>query len=467
MALHKNAFQKGITRRNLLKGLGATIALPWLESIAPKSLINHSVLPNRGPQRFACLFMPNGVHPDKWNPEQTGTQFELSPILSPLQSVKNKVNILGGLMNKNSLNRYDGHYTKTANFLTSMRIVRTVDAKVNSGGISVDQLMANQIGQESLFHSLQFGLDRIRSGVDKAVGLTRLYGGTISWKSATQPCSREIDPRMAFDRLFRNYVPGQKKIPPDPYKKSVLDLVKEDARQLEKQLGIEDQNKLGEYLEAIRSVEKRLENKKSLADFEASITPDIRKELGRMHIRIDEWAEYAEGVDITEKAKLMLDIIVLSFWSDASRVVTFMFGNSVSNRNFSFLEGVKGAHHSISHHKNDPRQMAQYEIINRWHVQQYAYLLERLEAIEEGDHTLLDNSMILLGSGLRDGNRHSPYDLPIILGGSGAGKIKSGQNLRLENETPLANLYHTLLTAMEIEVDHFADSTGTLGEILV
>ncbi|MDH3652099.1 MAG: DUF1552 domain-containing protein, partial [Saprospiraceae bacterium] len=174
-----------------------------------------------------------------------------------------------------------------------------------------------------------------------------------------------------------------------------------------------------------------------------------------------------EGVDITEKARLMIDIMVLAFWSDASRVATFMYGNSVSNRNFSFIEGVNGGHHSISHHKNDPRQMDQYEKIGRWHIEQYAYMLNKLDSIQEGNGTLLDNSMVLFGSGLRDGNRHSPFDLPIVLGGRGGNKLNTGQNLYYEKETPLSNLYMTMLTAMNIEVDQFADSTGAFCELFV
>lgn len=417
------------------------------------------------PKRFACLFMPNGVHPEKWNPLQTGTDFQLSPILRPLAPVQDQLLILAGMMNKNSNTREDGHYTKTANFLTSMKLAKTVDAKVDSGGISLDQLMARHVGKNSIFPSLQYGLDRIRSGVDTAVGFTKLYGGTISWERRDKPCSREIDPRLAFDRLFRNYVPGKKPSREDPQKKSVLDLVKHDVKSLEKQLGIEDQNKLGEYLEAVHSVEKRLNDKQNLADFEAQITPDMRQELKRMDLRIDEWAEFAEGVDITEKTRLMIDIMVLAFWSDASRIATFMFGNSVSGRNFSFLEGVTGAHHAISHHKNDPRQLDQYERISRWHIEQYGYMLQRLQSIKEGDRTLLDNSMVMFGSGLRDGNRHSPFDLPIVLAGKGGGNLKTGQHIRYPDRTPLANLYLTMLRAMDINADQFADSTTELCEI--
>jgi hypothetical protein len=456
-----------ISRRRLLKGMGACIALPFLESLYPAKLYAAHNPQGVAPQRFACLFMPNGVHPKQWNPEKTGSDFELSPILKPLEPVQKELLILAGMMNKNSHTREDGHYTKTANFLTSMRIAKTVNAKVDSGGISLDQLMANHIGKDTFFPSLQYGLDRIRSGVDTAVGFTRLYGGTISWQDRNKPCSREIDPRMAFDRLFRNYIPGKKPLPEDPLKKSVLDLVKDDVKILEKQLGIEDQNKLGEYLEAVNSVEKRLNDRQNLADFESQITPDIRKELQRMDIRIDEWAEYAEGVDVTEKTRLMLDIIVLAFWSDASRIATFMLGNSVSNRNFSFLEGVVGAHHSISHHTDDPRLLDQYERINRWHIEQYSYLLQRLQSIKEGDRTLLDNSLIMFGSGIRDGNRHSPFDLPIVVAGKGGGKFKTGQHIRYPDQTPLANLYLTMLYSMNIEVEQFGDSETVLCDLLV
>ncbi len=462
--MHSDKIQN---RRAALKGLGATILLPFMQSLVPKSVVNKPGQVLSRPQRFACLFMPNGVNPEKWSPAELGSDFKLSPILNPLESVKNKILILGGLSNKHSFKTVEGHYTKTANFLTSLKVARTVDADVNAGGISLDQLMASHVGQYTVFPSLQYGIDRMRSGVCKSTGITKLYGSTISWENGQQPCSREIDPRMAFDRLFRNYVPGKTPLPEDPNKGSVLDIVREDAKRLEKRMGIEDRNKLNEYLTAVRTIEKRLDNQQNLADFEAQITPDIREELKRMDIRIDEWAEYAEGVDVTEKTRLMIDIMVLAFWSDASRVATFMMGNSASNRNFSFIEGVRDPHHAVSHHKYDPRQMAQYEKINRWHIEQYAYFLERLESIKEFDGTLLDNSMILFGSGLRDGMRHSPKDLPIVVGGSGGGKLQTGMHIRYDDQTPLANLYHTMLTAMDIQVDQFGDSHGELCDLLV
>jgi len=280
-----------ISRRRMLKGVGASIALPFLSAMIPTGLQARTL--SIRPKRMAFLFMPNGVHPYHWTPEGVGRHFELSPVLSPLQGFKDDLLVFSELINKNSDTGEDGHYTKTANFLTSMRIQKTKGTDVNSGGISVDQLVARHIGHQTLFPSLEYGIDRIKTGVDMAVGFTRLYGANISWKSPTQPCAKEINPRFAFDRLFRSYVPGKSVQGEDPWKKSVLDLVKEDAKHLQKQLGIEDANKLEEYLESIRSVEKRLNNNDKLKDFEANITPDIRKELARLDIRIDEYVEYA------------------------------------------------------------------------------------------------------------------------------------------------------------------------------
>jgi hypothetical protein len=409
--------------------------------------------------------MPNGVHPGLWTPEQQGKNFELSRILKPLAPFQKDLLVLGELMNKNStVEGVDGHYARTANLLTCMPIEKTIGDNINSGGVSIDQIIAQRIGHETLFPSLEYGLDRIRTGVDTNVGYTLLYASSIAWKTPTQPLSKEIDPKLAFERLFKNYIPGQQ-AKEDPWKKSILDMVMDDAKSLKNNLGRSDQDKLEEYLESIRSIEKRIVNEDKKEKFAENITDDIKKELIRVNQRIDEYAEMYSGVDITEKTRLMMDIMALAFWSDASRVSTFMFGNSVSGRNFSFLDGVGGNHHSISHHMNNPHKMEEYAKINIWHIEQYAYFLQKLKSIREGDSNLLDNSMITFASGLRDGNRHSPYNLPIVVAGSGGGKLKTGQNLIFEKNTPLANLFLTMLQNMDFNIDSFADSTGTLSEI--
>ncbi|HEX7013876.1 MAG TPA: DUF1552 domain-containing protein [Cyclobacteriaceae bacterium] len=457
-----------ISRRRMLKGMGACIALPFLEAMALPGMSSpySGSVGGSAPVRNAFLYLPNGVHPDLWSPAQTGRNFELTRQLSPLKNVRNDILVLGELMNKNSIfDGADGHYAKTASILTCLPIKQTIGDNISSGGISVDQVIANAVGHETLFPSLEYGLDRIATGVDINVGFTRLYASSIAWKTATQPLSKEIDPRLAFDRLFRSFVPG-KEATGDPWKRSVLDAVMEDAKSLKKNLGRSDQDKLSEYLESIRSVEKRIANEANKEKFAANITPDIVKELVRLDQDIDEFAEVYSGVDVTEKTRLMMDIMALAFWSDATRVITFMFGNAVSNRNFSFLDGVNGSHHSISHHMDEPALMEQYARITTWHVEQYAYLLEKLKSIKEGDRSLLDNSMITFISGLRDGNRHSPRNVPIVVAGNAGGKLRTGQHRIYEKNTPLANLYLSMLHAQNIEMERFGDSTGTLDGVL-
>jgi hypothetical protein len=452
-----------ISRRRMLKGLGVCIALPFLDAMG---IPGSGYSGRRSPVRTAFLFMPNGVHPDHWTPKSVGKNFEFTRQLLPLKNFKDDIQVLGELMNHNSIFKgADGHYAKSASLLTCMPIKQTIGDNIHSGGVSIDQVIANHIGNETLFPSLEYGLDRITTGVDINVGFTRLYGSSISWKTPNQPLSKEIDPRLAFDRLFRSFVPGHKP-KKDPWKQSILDVVMDDARSLKNNLGRSDQDKLSEYLESIYSVEKRISNKANLEKFESKITPDIRKELIRVNENINEYVEMYAGVDVTEKTRLMFDILTLAFWSDASRVSTFMFGNSVSDRNFSFIDGVHGNHHSISHHMNKNETLEEYLRISAWHVEQYAYLLGRLKSIKEGDGTLLDNSMIMFTSDLRDGNKHAPRDLPIVLAGKGGGKLKTGQNVIFNKETNLANLYLTMLHAQGINVPGFADSNKTLSEIL-
>lgn len=447
----------------MLKGMGASIALPFLEAMVPSNVLRDSFFPT--PNRAAFMFAPNGVCPGKWAPDQIGGDFTLSPILEPLKNVQDQILILQELMNKNSVTNVDGHYTKTANFLTSMEITRTIGSNVNSGGVSIDQLIAQQVGKKTLFPSLVYGIDRISSGVDANVGYTRLYGSSISWSTPTKPCAKEIEPRFAFDRLFRTVVPRKNAKPENRHKKSILDAVSEDAKSIQKNLGIADQNKLAEYLESIRSVEMRLENKDQMKDFESGISPSIRKDLEQLDIRIDEYIDIEAGLDITEKVRLMFDIMILAFWSDATRVGTFMFGNSVSGRNFSFLDGVHANFHSLSHHQNDERRKVQYEFINKWHIEQVAYFLEKMKSIPEGNGNLLDNSMLLYGSGLRDGNRHSPYNLPILLAGGGGGRMKGKEHIIFEDNTPLANLHISMADMMGVNAKGFADSDRRLSEV--
>lgn len=457
-----------LSRRQMLRGLGASIALPFLEAMVPPGIKPEHFFEKQRPKRFAVFYFPNGVREDHWTPKAFGKKFELSPILKPLQAHKDDLLILGQLKNRLvDVSGTDGHYSKTAPFLTCMAITKTTGANINAHGTSIDQVIAQHIGHQTRFPSLEYGLDPVMGGVDELVGYTRLYGASISWESPTRPRSKEINPKFAFDRLFRNVIPGKTPKSENPWKKSVLDIVMDDANRLNKKLGASDQNKMSEYLESVRAVEKRVETPTNIKDFESKITPDLKKELIRLDIKLEDYVELNTGVDITEKVRLMMDINALAFWSDASRVSTFMFGNSVSNRNFSFLPGVEGAHHSISHHRGHPNRIEMYGKINVWHSEQFAYFLDKLKSIKEGEHTLLDNAIVQFGSSLRDGDKHAASNLPIVIAGKGSGHLHTGQNIAFEKDTPLANLYLTLLKTMGLNAERFGDSTGELPGIRV
>jgi len=457
-----------ISRRRALKGIGATVALPFLQAMIPPGARVEKYLETHRPQRFAVFYFPNGVREDYWTPAQLGRNFEMSPTLKPLEPYKKDLLILNQLKNNLvDVRGTDGHYTKTAPFLTCRLIEKTTGADIDVRGTSMDQILAGHIGKDTRFTSLEYGMDPVKGGVDELVGYTRLYGSSISWESPTRPRPKEVNPRFAFDRLFRNFIPGVAPVKENPWKKSVIDLVLDDARKLNRQLGAADQNKMAEYLESIRSVEKRLESSDDLRDFEANITPDIRKELTRLNVRLNDYVELNSGIDAAEKARLMLDINALALWSDATRVTTFMFGNSVSNRNFSFLDGVEGAHHSISHHRGHPQRIEMYGKINLWHSEQFRYFLDRVSNMKEGENSLLDNSIVLFGSSLRDGDKHRASNLPIVLAGNGGGRLDTGQNIEYNTDTPLANLYLTILQTLGAPTESFADSTGTLEGIRV
>jgi hypothetical protein len=460
-----------ISRRTMLRGAGAALGLPLLEAMGPVKWVAGAFAAEKAaaksealiqPVRMAFLYMPNGVNPNTWTPEGAGRDFKLSPTLEPLAAVKDDLLVLTNLTNK-ATDTGDGHYQKTAAFLTGTCITRTTGADLRSGGVSIDQLAAQRIGHLTPLPSLELGLDPVDTGVDTNVGYTRVYGCNIAWSSPTTPVAKEINPQLAFDRLFRSS-PGSKG---DPARdKSVLDLVKDDAAALNKRIGHTDQLKLEEYLDAVRAVEKRIDfdrrsrTEKHMDD--AAARAEIEKLGGRIKDIYSEAGRVNRGIDHTEHVRIMMDLMVLGFWTDSTRIGTFMFGNAVSGRNFSFLPGVKGGFHEISHHENNGDKLEQYRKINTWHMEQYAYMLGRLKGIKEGEKTLLDNSMILCGSGLRDGNQHNPHNVPILLAGRGGGALATGRHLVYGSDTPLCNVYVSMLNAMGVKTDRFSDSTGPL-----
>jgi hypothetical protein len=276
--------------------------------------------------------------------------------------------------------------------------------------------------------------------------------------------TKELNPKFAFDRLFRSNASETRA---DATRdQSVIDLVLEDAKRLQRKLGQADQQKLNEYLDSVRAVEKRIEFDAKRQRATVMSDPLARQAIEELGRRVEPYSDPARVSerrgDHTEHVRLMLDLMVLGFWTDSTRVSTFMFGNAVSGRNFGFLGSGFGNHHQTSHHENKQESLDQYKRINQWHLEQYAYMLDKMRAIKEGDRTLLDNSMILFGAGMRDGNAHSPKNLPIVLAGRAGGTLASGRHLAYEKGTPLCNLYRSMLTRMGTPVETFGDSTGEL-----
>ncbi|MES2439285.1 MAG: DUF1552 domain-containing protein [Verrucomicrobiota bacterium] len=454
-----------LDRRLMLRGIGATLALPVLDAMRPLM-----AAPGGGafPVRMAMLYMPNGVREDRWTPEGNGSRFKLSPILSPLEKHREEILILTGLQNKASFSG-DGHYVKTGGWLTGTTISKTTGSDINAGGISMDQLAANEIGRKTKIPSLELGTEPVATGIDTNVNYTRLYASHISWKTPTVPLPCELNPRVAFDRLFRTRSADGEKQAAD--QQSVLDLVRDDAKRLQSKLGSEDRQKLDQYLESIREVERRIEQEATALGAGRNLSPEVAKSMDELDKRIsnamgkatrEEELNGLPRFDHGEHSRIMLDLMVLAFWSDSTRVSTFMFGNDVTNRNFSFIEGVQGGHHSISHHQNLADQLDQYEKINIWHAEQYAYMLGKMKEIREGDGTLLDHSMVAFGSPIRDGNSHNPRNVPIVVAGGANGQLRTGRHLEFDEGTPLCSLWISMLDKAGVKTPRLADADSGL-----
>lgn len=452
-------------RRSFLRGAGATLALPFLDAMWPLMAAGSSA---PLPVRIALLYMPNGVRADRWTPEGKGRGFKLSPILSPLEKHRENLLILTGLQNKASFTG-DGHYVKTGGWLTGTTITKTTGSDIAAGGISMDQIAAQHLGKNTKLPSLELGTEPVATGIDTNVNYTRLYASHISWKTSTVPLPCEINPRVAFDRLFRGRSKGGEKQAADD--KSVLDLVSTDAKRLQAKLGQADKNKLEQYLESIREVERRIEAEAATLGAGENLPPELLKRLDELDKRIsksmgkasrEEELNSRPRFDHGEHCRIMMDLMVLAFWSDSTRVSSFMFGNDVTGRNFSFLEGVNGGHHDLSHHSNDPKKLDQYEKINRWHVEQYGYMLDRMKEIKEGDGNLLDRSMVAFGSPIRDGNAHDPKNVPIVIAGGSKAGLNNGSHEVYDAGTPLCSLWLGVLEKAGVKTKELGDASAAL-----
>jgi hypothetical protein len=430
-----------LPRRSFLRGVGATLALPWLEIMTPVRASGKTTA--QAPLRFVTVFQPNGVFPQAWNVQGEGRGYKISPILEPLNEFRDDMIVLSGI---DSIGQ--GHVKLTAAFLTGALLDH------GTNGMSLDQMLAQKIGRTTRYPSLELGTEPPRQGGVNEDPIA--LANTVSWSSPTTRVSPEINPRAAFDRLFRD--PSSPEAKREALnRKSVVDLVMQDAKSLQRRASEHDRQKIEEYLDGVRSVEIQLDH--SLHPTEPEWTPLTPPNLQRP----------AEGIPKRrdEHMRLMMDILVLALQTDTTRVGTFMTAHGFSRQNFTFLDGVTNDHHGMSHHKFQPKLVAEYTTVSRWYATQVAYLLRKMRAVNEGAGSLLDNSIVLYGSEMKDGNGHVKNDLPLVLAGRGQGRLDTGRHVVCPKGTPLANLHLTLLQKFGVEADHFnRTSTGTLSPLI-
>jgi hypothetical protein len=436
--------RKALPRRAFLRGMGTAVALPFLDAMTPAYAAT-----TKAPVRMAFVYVPNGIDMRHWNPEYEGALRELPRILKPLEPFKDDLLLLSNLTHNGGRALLDGagdHGRCCGAYLTGIQPRKSaVDIKV---GISCDQIVANHIGQQTRFPSLEVGMEDARQAGDCDSGYSCAYTNNLAWRSESQPLPPILDPRLLFERLFgkgAELTPEQRALQ-SKFRRSILDFVAEDTRKLQADLGARDKRKLDEYLTSVREIERQIE--KAEHD-NARIDPGMGK-------------PYGVPADFAEHFKLMTDMITVAFRSDLTRVVTFLVTREGSSRPYREI-GIPDGHHPLTHHRNDPAMMEKVAQINSYHVRQLAAWIEKLKATEEGDSTLLRNSMIVYGAGLSDGNRHSHEDLPTVILGRGGDYLKSGRRLVYRRETPMSNMFLNMMDRMGVPgVEHFGDSTGRL-----
>ncbi len=433
-----------IHRRMFLRGAGVSLALPFLNAMVPAR--GFAAAAAARPVRMAFVFFPNGAIMPDWRPQGAGAEWQLSPTMMPLRAMKEKLTVISGLAHANGRGGKDGagdHARSAATFLTASRPLKS-STKIHLGA-SVDQIAASQLAGQTKLASVELGLAPSRNAGACDSGYSCAYQSNISWRSETQPMPKEVMPRMAFERLFGNGEDPKVREERNFWRKSILDMVADDTQKIMKQVGRQDQMKLDEYLTSVRDIETRIEQTERE---DAAARPQITLPEGRPEA-------------FEEHCHLMMDLLALAFQTDTTRVATLMLDSEGSNRSYTAV-GVKDGHHELSHHRNDEEKVAQLRRIDHHLVTQYAYLLEKLDSIPDGDGTLLDSSMIVYGSGISDGNRHRHDDLPLIIAGSAGRRIPTNRHMTLDGEVPMANLFLSLLDLMGTPTESFGDATGRL-----
>ena len=438
MILHK-----ALPRRTFLRGLGAAVALPYLDAMTPALSASTTAKP---PLRMGFVYVPNGMDVRNWNLDYEGPLGKLSRIMQPLQPHKQDILVLGNLTHNNGRALLDGpgdHGRCCGSYLTGMHPRKSmVDIHA---GISMDQIVANQIGKQTRFPSLELGMEDARQAGDCDSGYSCAYTNNLAWKSETQPLPPILDPRLLFERLFGADagLSPEMRAQKNRLRRSILDFVTDDTRKLQSNLGPTDRRKLEEYLSSIREIERQIDRAE------------------KDNARVDPGMEQPYGIppDFAEHFRLMTDMLTVALQADLTRVFTFLMtreGTSRSYREISIPDG----HHPLTHHRNDPALMEKVSQINTYHVQQFSDWLARLKSIQEGDGTLLDHSMIVYGAGLADGNRHNHEDLPTLIAGRGDNLITPGRRIEYRKETPMSNLFLTMMDGMGVHVENFGDATG-------
>lgn len=460
--------RSSISRRTLLRGAGVAVALPWLEAMP--SVAGAAANGGGIPTRIAFFYVPNGVHMPAWKPAAEGALTELPSILQPLEPVKDRVVVISNTAAAHCKGKGGSHEPTGGGYLVGDKCKHSEVPEVANA--SVDQVAAREVGWQTAVDSLALGIDPGSRGDH---GYSGTYMSNISWRNKTTPAALELNPRHLYERLFNSQPPRrpdwnaaaskpQQQRPATPAS-GVVDLVREQAQDLQRQLGYQDRQKLQDYLEGLRSVERRIAQSESepfghhadglasdpLAGVDDPALPKLIIPDGR-------------GIPETyeDHVSLMLDILTLAFQTDQTRVATFMFSYEKSGRQYKEVS-APGSHHSNSHHNNEAEKHAALTRINTLHMQLFARMLRRMADTPEAEGTLLDHVMIAYGSGISDGNKHNNDNLPLLVAGGGKGRVGGGRHLLLPEKTPICNLYLEMLSAVGVQRDQFGDSTGRLG----
>jgi hypothetical protein len=431
-------------RRTFLKGMAATLALPYFQQLRAAEVARAVV----SPTRMAFIYIPNGVNLDLWRPTGSGADYGLSPTLEPLGDLRAHFSVLRGLDHLKAAANGDGagdHARANATFLTGCQARKTAGADIRVGQ-SVDQIAAQALGGQTRLASLELSTDPPRSSGNCDSGYSCAYQFNLSWLNATTPAPAERDPRLVFEKMFGSGNPKED-ARRRAYRKSILDFVSDDARRMQARLGSTDRDKMDEYLTATRDVEQRIERAEK---FRGEVPENLRP----------------NGVPDTysEHMRLMFDMMHLAFQTDTTRVSSFLLAHDGSNHTFNEI-GIPSAHHELSHHRGNPQTLEMIGKIDRFYIEQLAYFLRKLRDTEENGQSLLDHSMIVYGGGIGDGNRHNHDDLPVLLAGHGGGNLKPGRLIEAPKGTPMTNLYLSLLDRMGVKADRVGDSTGEFADV--